>query len=63
MALTMWMNDLTGDRLDDTEVARCWLKAKRAYAANTHIFEDEFEALAALGIIPMHEREPALLAS
>jgi len=53
MAMTMWINDLTGESLDDAGVKRGWRKAKRVYAANTHIFEDEYEALGALGIVPM----------
>ena len=54
MAMTMWINDLTGQRVDKTEMRRLWAKARRAYAANTHIFEDEYEALSALGIVPAH---------
>jgi len=52
MALSMWMNDLTGERLDEQELAELRRCARVAYAANPHIFEDEWEALSALGAVP-----------
>ena len=52
MALTMWTNVLTGQRLDDDELRQFRDRAHRAYEANTHIFEDESDALGALGVLP-----------
>jgi hypothetical protein len=53
MALTMWINDYTGERLSVAELQQHRRRAHRTYRANSHIFEDEAEALAALGIVPM----------
>jgi hypothetical protein len=53
MALTLWIDDYTGRRLDETELRRVHRQASRAYRANAHIFEDEADALAALGVVPM----------
>lgn len=52
MSPTRWLNVFTGELLDRPTLDAFWRKARRAYAANTHIFEDELEALAALGIVP-----------
>jgi hypothetical protein len=57
MALTMWMNVLEGHRLDQAELEQLRSRARRAYEANTHIFEDEVEALAAMGVLPVLEDE------
>ena len=53
MALTGWTNCITGERLDDAELGRLQERAHRLYEANTHIFEDEREALGALGVLPL----------
>jgi hypothetical protein len=53
MAMTGWTNSITGERLDDAELGRLQERAHRLYEANTHIFEDEREALGALGVIPL----------
>ena len=53
MAMTMWMNEITGRRLESDELAEMRRRSRCVYAANTHIFEDEDEALAALGAIPL----------
>ncbi|HWC66651.1 MAG TPA: hypothetical protein VG478_01175 [Acidimicrobiales bacterium] len=53
MALTMWINDFTGKRLSVAELREHRRRAHEAYRVNAHIFEDETEALAALGIVPM----------
>jgi hypothetical protein len=53
MALTMWINDFTGQRLSVAELREHRRRAHEAYRVNAHIFEDETEALAALGIVPM----------
>jgi hypothetical protein len=53
MALTRWTNSRTGERLDGRELSELRDRAHRLYEANTHIFEDEFEALGALGVMPV----------
>ena len=53
MALSMWTNIITGRRLDDDELRQLRVRAHRLYEANTHIFEDEQEALVALGAEPL----------
>jgi hypothetical protein len=52
MALTMWSNVITGERLDEQELARFQRLAHGLYDANVHIFEDQLDALAALGVVP-----------
>jgi hypothetical protein len=53
MALTLWIDDFTGRRLSEAELRRVRRQASRAYRANSHIFEDEADALSALGVVPM----------
>ena len=53
--ITRWVNTLTGERLDRHELEVLQAQAHTVYEANTHIFEDEFEALTALGVVPMHQ--------
>ena len=55
MALTMWTNVITGERLDEDELRHARECAHRAYEANTHIFEDEQDALVAFGVMPLLE--------
>jgi len=50
MALTMWTDSTTGKRLDGRQLSELRERAHRLYEANTHIFEDELDALAALGV-------------
>jgi hypothetical protein len=50
MALTMWTDTRTGERLDGRQLSELRERAHRLYEANTHIFEDEVDALAALGV-------------
>ena len=50
MALTMWTDARTGERLDGRQLSELRERAHRLYKANTHIFEDEVDALAALGV-------------
>jgi hypothetical protein len=50
MALTMWTDSSTGKRLDGRELSELRQRAHRLYEANTHIFEDELDALSALGV-------------
>jgi hypothetical protein len=52
MALTMWTNSTTGERLDGRQLTELRERAHRLYEANTHIFEDELDALSALGVQP-----------
>ena len=55
MTKSMWMNEITGELLDETGLAALRQRARRAYHANTHIFEDEREALRGLGVVPLLE--------
>ena len=58
MAMTLWTNTTTGRLLDQVELARFRRRARRVYEVNTHIFEDEVDALAALGVVPLVQFEP-----
>jgi hypothetical protein len=60
--LTYWIDDHTGQRLDRGTLATMWARAHALYEVNTHIFEDELEALSALGVVPMKDLQPALAA-
>jgi hypothetical protein len=51
--MTLWVNTITGERLDRDELEVLRVKAHRAYEANSHIFEDEYDALTAFGAVPM----------
>ena len=55
MTPTMWSNDITGERLDADTLAGLRAQAHRLYEVNAHIFEDELDALAALGVVPAWE--------
>ncbi len=48
-----WVNTITGERLRASELADLQAKAHLLYAANVHIFEDEADALTALGAVPL----------
>jgi len=70
MALSMWTNFRTGERLEADELQLLRAHAQRVYEVNSHIFEDEREALVALGaeppaIVPPLDPDtaPALLAA
>jgi hypothetical protein len=52
---TLWVNANTGERLDRAALETLRQKAHRAYEANTHIFEDEMDALSAFGVMPADE--------
>jgi len=56
--MTRWVNTITGERLDRATLDAMQAKAHTVYEANTHIFEDEFEALTALGAVPMCLLDP-----
>jgi hypothetical protein len=51
MKLTLWTNMIDGQRLSEDELVEMRRRAHCAYEANRHIFEDEAEALAALGVV------------
>ena len=51
--MTHWLNEITGDRLDEAELHELQERARQLYAVNGHIFEDERDALAALGAVPI----------
>ena len=53
MALTMWTSTITGERLNDRELRALRVRAHHLYEVNTHIFEDELDALYALGVTPV----------
>ena len=55
MTLTLWVNALTGERLTRTQLGVLQRRAREVYAANGHIFEDELDALSALGVVPLVE--------
>jgi hypothetical protein len=57
------VNLITGERLDRAALADLRRRAHRAYEANTHLFEDEGEALVALGVARLGELEFAQPAS
>jgi hypothetical protein len=48
-----WVNTITGEPLKASELADLRAKAHLLYAANVHIFEDEADALTALGAVPL----------
>ena len=62
-SLTFWVNTITGERLDRLTLDGMRCKAHDLYEANTHIFEDELEALNALGAVPMLQLESELAAA
>ncbi len=59
MELTMWLDARSGRRLGRSELSALRHRARTLYAANTHIFEDQEEALAALGAVRMLDLVPA----
>jgi hypothetical protein len=55
MTSSTWMNVITGESLDADALNRLRARAHRLYEANVHIFEDEADALSALGAMPMRQ--------
>jgi hypothetical protein len=49
----MWVNAYTGNWIEQSELAELRTKAHVVYAANGHLFEDEADALVALGAVPL----------
>ena len=58
MASTFWINSITGEALQGFQLAELQQKAHMLYAVNGHIFEDEAEALTALGAVPAWSLSP-----
>jgi hypothetical protein len=52
MALTLWIDSSSGERLDYTRLRDLRCRARALCAVNVHIFEDEHDALAALDVVP-----------
>jgi hypothetical protein len=50
---TYWFDEIRGEPIDADELGRLRLRAHDLYQQNTHIFEDEVEALGALGAVPL----------
>jgi hypothetical protein len=61
MAATWWTSSTTGARLDDVQLSELRARAHRLFEANPHIFEDELDALCALGAVPLPDLLPGLL--
>ena len=61
--LTLWMNETTGQRLDRATLDWFRTKAHELFEANTQIFEDEAEALTALGVVSMLQLDAELVAA
>jgi hypothetical protein len=55
MELTHWIN-ASGERLDHTQMRELRGRAGALYAMNSHIFEDELDALTALGVVSLSSR-------
>jgi hypothetical protein len=62
-SLTFWINTITGERIDRVTLDVMRAKAHRLYEANTAIFEDELDALGALGIVSARALDTDLLAA
>ena len=62
-SMTLWVNTITGERLDRVTLDCLRARAHDLYEVNSHIFEDELEALNALGAVPMLEIELPLVAA
>ncbi len=58
MRMTQWIDSLTGRLLDASELAGRRRQAHQVYEANAHIFEDELDALCALGVVPASFLDP-----
>lgn len=60
MKTTSWVSINTGRRLSQASFEALHRKARAAYEANTHLFEDEHDVLRAFGAVPAHELEDHL---
>lgn len=61
--LTLWVNTMTGERLDRAALDRFRERAHRLFEANTQIFEDEADALTALGVVSILQLDAELVAA
>jgi hypothetical protein len=52
----MWVDSSSGERLDHSRLGELRRRARVLYAVNSHIFEDEYDALTALGVVPFLSR-------
>ena len=55
VVLSLWVDVVSGRRLGRCELRASQERAHRAYEANLHVFEDESDALRALGVMPILE--------
>lgn len=62
-SLTLWMDTTTGQRLDRAAVESFRHKAHELFEANTQIFEDEADALTALGVVSILQLDAELAAA
>jgi len=53
VTITGWTNTITGKQLSWIDLQRMRERARRVYEVNSHIFEDEVDALTALGVVPL----------
>jgi hypothetical protein len=61
--MTFWVNTITGERVDRRTLDLMRSQARRLYEANTAIFEDELDALGALGVVSDFALESELQAA
>ena len=61
--LTLWVNTMTGERLDRDALDSFRCKAHRLFEANMQIFEDEADALTALGVVSILQLDAELAAA
>lgn len=59
--ITLWVTTITGERLDRDALDGLRHEAHRVYEANPHIFEDEYDALTALGAVPLNRLHGGVL--
>jgi len=50
---TFWVNTITDEPLGASDLAVMRGRAHELYATNAHIFEDEADALTALGVVSL----------
>lgn len=62
-SLTLWINTMTGERLDRATLDSFRHRAHDLFEANTQIFEDEADALTALGVVSILQLDAELVAA
>jgi hypothetical protein len=50
---SLWVDEITGASINADQLCQLRRKAHLVYLRNSHIFEDEADALAALGAVPL----------